>query len=168
MKMSDALTTKRLRLKVFDPSDVPELHEILSDPDTNTVGQGPFASIAETVAWVLRRQELYGSFGIAWYGLREQTTGDLIGNCGVLPGRTGVNEPEIGYLVRRQSRGCGYAMEAAEAVIEACRLAGLSRVWATIRPANVPSCRIAERLGMHVDHTEFDSLGELLFYVRDA
>jgi len=40
-------------------------------------------------------------------------------------------------------------------------------VWASIRPHNTPSRRIAERLGMRIDRTDHDDRGALIFYVID-
>ena len=61
----------------------------------------------------------------------------MIGNCGLFPGRTGVEEPEIGYLIGGAHRGRGYATEAAVAVLRHCAAVGLVRVWASIRPHNI-------------------------------
>ncbi len=85
----------------------------------------------------------------------------------MLRGRASFAEPEIGYEIRVSHRGRGYATEAATAVLQQCRAAGLTRVWASIRPHNTASRRIAGRLGMRVDRTENDDHGALLFYVID-
>nr|WP_097321374.1 GNAT family N-acetyltransferase [Actinoplanes atraurantiacus] len=91
----------------------------------------------------------------------------LVGNCGMLTGRTGAAEPEIGYLIGRSHRGRGYASEAARAVLGECRAAGLGRVWSSIRPGNAAKRRIVEGLGLRVDRVERDERGTLLFYMID-
>jgi ribosomal-protein-alanine N-acetyltransferase len=70
-------------------------------------------------------------------------------------------------MVQQSFRGRGFATEAATAVVNECRLAGIGRVWASIRPHNLASRRIAAQLGMRVDRTEHDERGELLFHVLD-
>jgi len=165
--MRSALTTPRLQLKAFTPADAPELHELFADPQTHTVGSGPFTSLTETEQWIDNRLAAQRDHGLCWYGLRDPDSGLLLGNCGMLKGRTGYEQPEVGYEVRASRRRQGYATEAAAAVIQECRTAGLARVWASIRPHNITSCRIAVRLGMHIDRTETDNRGDLLFYVID-
>ncbi|MGP6191796.1 MAG: GNAT family N-acetyltransferase [Vulcanimicrobiaceae bacterium] len=55
---------------------------------------------------------------------------------------------EIGYSLLAPHRGCGYASEAALAVVDAAfERAGMRRVDACCLPANEPSRRLLERLG---------------------
>jgi ribosomal-protein-alanine N-acetyltransferase len=163
--MRPLLISSRLRLTAFTPPDAVELHELLADPHTYTIGSGPFHAVEQTENWIANRVLAQRDHGLCWYALRDQTRGLLIGTCGMLKGRTSYAEPEIGYLIRASHRGQGYATEAASAVVQECRIAGLTRVWATIRPANTSSRRIAERLGMRVDHIDTDQRGDLLYYV---
>ncbi|MBL7255861.1 GNAT family N-acetyltransferase [Paractinoplanes lichenicola] len=163
--MLSSLRTARLRLDAFTAGDAVELHELFADPDTHTIGSGPFTAFKQTERWIAHRLAAQREHGLCWYALRSSETGRLIGNCGMLAGRTGFEEPEIGYLIQASQRGRGYAGEAAGAVLEQCRAARLTRVWASIRPHNHVSRRIATGLGMHVDRTERDERGDLLFYV---
>ncbi|WP_084678595.1 GNAT family N-acetyltransferase [Actinopolymorpha alba] len=55
---------------------------------------------------------------------------------------------QIGYMIRRDSQGLGYAAEAAVAVMSECARAQLGRVKATVRPTNEASMRVLERIGM--------------------
>jgi RimJ/RimL family protein N-acetyltransferase len=165
--MRAGLTTPRLHLSPFNLTDADELHELFSDPLTYTIGSGPFSSIAQTQQWIRNRISARQEHGLCWYALRDRETGLLIGNCGMLKGRTTYTEPEVGYMIRKTHQGHGFASEAAAAVIDECRSAGIGRVWASIRPHNTPSRRIAERLGMRVERTDHDDRGPLIFYVID-
>lgn len=165
--MRDFLTTPRLGLSSFAMSDATELHELYSDPRTHTIGSGPFTSMSQTEQWIRNRLDAQERHGLCWYALRESVTNRLVGNCGILKGRTTYAEPEIGYLIRRDCRGRGYAIEAATAVLQECHGAGIGRVWASIRPLNTASRRIAERLGMRLDRVSRDERGDLLYYVVD-
>jgi RimJ/RimL family protein N-acetyltransferase len=51
-------------------------------------------------------------------------------------------------------------------VLLECERDGIRRVWATIRPTNVASRHVIESIGLHVDHTEVDEKGTLLYYTR--
>jgi RimJ/RimL family protein N-acetyltransferase len=162
-----ALITPRLQLKAFTQADAAELHELFADPQTHTVGSGPFTSFAQTERWIANRLIAQRDHGLCWYALRDSASGRLIGNCGMLKGRASYGQPEIGYEIRASDRRQGYAAEAAQAVIEQCRTAGLARVWASIRPDNTGSRRIAAQLGMHIHRTESDNRGDLIFYFID-
>jgi ribosomal-protein-alanine N-acetyltransferase len=165
--MRTAIATARLRLDTFVPSDGSELHDIFADPATNTVGSGPFTSIEQTEQWIRNRVSAERDHGLCWYAVRDAESNRLIGNCGMLKGRTGYIEPEIGYMISKDRQGRGFASEAAAAVIDECRHAGIARVWSSIRPHNTASCRIVERLGFRVDRTDVDERGDLRFYVID-
>lgn len=52
----------------------------------------------------------------------------------------------------------GYAAEAAEAVREAARAAGVEHLIAIIRPDNVPSQRVAAKIGLVLER-EVEKLG---------
>ncbi|MER7007615.1 GNAT family N-acetyltransferase [Dactylosporangium sp. NPDC000555] len=165
--MRTSLTTPRLRLRPFTLDDAEELHGLFSDPLTHTIGSGPFTALSQTEQWIRNRISTQKEHGLCWYALRDVDTNTLIGNCGMLKGRTSYAEPEIGYLIRKTHQGRGFASEAAYAVLNECRSAGIERVWASIRPHNTPSRRIVERLGMHIDRTDHDDRGPLIFYVID-
>ncbi|GAA2757227.1 GNAT family N-acetyltransferase [Actinopolymorpha rutila] len=164
--MDGTLSTERLKLEGFRIEDASELHEIFSDPATHTIGSGPFSHIDETTAWIERRIAAHRDLGLCWYGVRLKSTGRLLGNCGLFVGRTGAAEPELGYMVRHDSQRRGYASEAASAVILECDRAQLRRLWATVRPANVASMRVLDRIGMKLDRTEHDDKGSLHFLSR--
>lgn len=106
-RMRRSLHTKRLSLDSFTLDDTSELHEIFSDPQTHTIGDGPFTRISQTTSWIERRIAARATHGHYWYGVRDQDTRRLIGNCGVFVGRTGVAEPELGYEIRRDLPGLG-------------------------------------------------------------
>lgn len=164
--MRPSLTSPRLDLVAFGHDDVEELHEIFSDPQTHTIGSGPFRDIQQTQAWITRRLTSHRDLGLCWYALRERTTQRLVGNCGIFAGRTGIIEPEIGYEIRYDRQRRGYATEAATAVIAECARAGLRRVWATVRPANTASLHVLDRIGMTPDHHDEDEKGTLLYLSR--
>lgn len=157
-----------MRLRCFEPADLAELHAIFSDPRTHTIGSGPFTTVEQTAGWIDRRMLAMRTSGLAWYGLRLRDGGRLVGNCGIFAGRTGADEPEIGYEIRHDGRGRGLTGEAARAVLAECFAAGVRRVWATIRPANAASLRIAADLGMTLRHRRADDRGELLYLAADA
>ena len=79
-----------------------------------------------------------------------KSSGEVVGDCGLTRQTVdGVDEIEIGYHVRRDLWGRGLAPEAAAA----CRDHGFERLGAErlislIRPENLPSRRVAEKVGL--------------------
>ena len=120
----------------------------------------------ETAAWISRRAETERQHGLLWYAARDRADGRMLGNRGLFAGRTGSAEPEIGYEIRRSCQGRGLATEAARAVLDDALAGGISRVWATIRPHNTASLRVAAKIGMATRHTRPDSRGPLVSLAR--
>lgn len=166
--MTPLITTRRLELRPFREEDAAELHEIFSDPETHTIGDGPLTSLAQTAAWISRRAETEREHGLLWYAVRARADGRMLGNCGLFAGRTGSAEPEIGYEIRRSCQGQGLATEAAAAVLDDALASGIRRVWATIRPHNTASLRVASKIGMTPQHTRPDSRGPLIYLARPS
>lgn len=84
--MRTLLTTTRLHLHPFTFADAEELHALFSDPETNTIGSGPFTSLPQTHRWIQNRITAQNDHGLCWYALRAIDTDELIGNCGMLRG----------------------------------------------------------------------------------
>ena len=65
------ITTDRLELRPFRDEDAAELHEIFSDPETHTIGDGPLTCLAQTAAWI-SRAETEREHGLLWYAVRAR------------------------------------------------------------------------------------------------
>lgn len=74
--------------------------------------------------------------------------GDLVVGSGGIKAPIGDDgEVEIGYGVAPSFQGCGIGTAGAQALIEACRAAGVKQVVASTQPDNTASCRLLQRLG---------------------
>lgn len=95
----------------------------------------------------------YREDGFAHFAAIEKETGALIGLVGPIV-EVVDDTPYIGlgYILKKQFWGKGYATEGAKACMEYAfdRLGALD-VIAEVRPENLPSRRVAERLGMRVE-----------------
>jgi [ribosomal protein S5]-alanine N-acetyltransferase len=145
------LQTQRLSLREFELEDTDALAAILSDPETMRYYPMSFDRAA-VVDWILRNRTRYANDGFGLWAMILKITGDLIGDCGLVRQSVdGLDEIEIGYHVRRDLWGQGYASEAAQA----CRGYGFAslkvgRLISLIRPENLPSRRVAEKNGMTI------------------
>jgi [ribosomal protein S5]-alanine N-acetyltransferase len=146
-----ALHTPRLSLREFEFEDVDALASILSDAETMRYYPMPFdrAAVAD---WIQRNRTRYANDGFGLWAMILKASFELIGDCGLVRQTVdGLDEIEIGYHVRRDLWGQGYASEAARA----CRDFGFAnlkvdRLISLIRPENMQSRRVAEKNGMTI------------------
>jgi RimJ/RimL family protein N-acetyltransferase len=85
--------------------------------------------------------------GVGSWMVEERDTGRVVGRVGHIEW-DGWPELELGWWIARDSWGRGYAPEAARAVLEhSWRDLKKTRLVSFIRPANLQSVRVAEKLG---------------------
>jgi ribosomal-protein-alanine N-acetyltransferase len=143
------LETERLLLREFVPGDADALAAVISDPETMRFYPEP-RDRAGVESWIERNRRRYRDDGHGLWAMILKSSGDVIGDCGLTRQTVdGVDEIEIGYHVRRDLWGRGFAPEAAGV----CRdygfgHLGTERLIALIRPENLPSRRVAEKIGL--------------------
>lgn len=145
------LETPRLTLREFCAEDVDALSLILSDPETMRFYVKPFDRQG-TEEWIARNRQRYTKDGHGLWAMILKASGELIGDCGlVVQEIDGANEIEIGYHVRRDQWGQGFATEAARACCDyGFAHLGVSRLVSIIRPENLASRRVAEKNGLAI------------------
>lgn len=147
--MSFVLETARLHLREFTLTDVDAMEAILGDAETMQYYPAPFdrKGVEE---WIERNRNRYRGEGFGLWAMLLRTTNELIGDCGCfLRDVDGRDDIEIGYHVRRDQWGNGYATEAARACMQyAFTKLGVDRVISLIRPENMQSIRVAEKNGL--------------------
>lgn len=143
------LETERLQLRHFAPGDIAALEAVLGDPIAMQWYPAPFDHDGVT-AWIERNINRYQCEGHGLWAMVLKSSGELIGDCGcVMQEVEDRQELEIGYHVRRDQWGNGYAPEAARAcMFYAFDRVGVERVVSMIRPENRNSIRVAEKNGM--------------------
>lgn len=166
VRMRGSLASGRLRLEAVVEADGARLYEAFVEPVTSGAAPGAFGTLEQSKRWVGRRIDEQHGDGLCSYVLLDRQTGDLVGTCGVRRGPA-ATEPEMGYRIAARYRRRGLATEAATAVVDECRTAGLSRVWATIRPDNIGSRRVVEQLGMRLTATDQGRSAPLHRYAVD-
>lgn len=149
--MKIVIETMRLWLREFIPADANALALVLSDAETMRFYPAPFDRAA-VEDWIARNMRRYETNGHGLWALDLKASGEMIGDCGITRQPVdGEILPEIGYHLRRDMWGQGFASEAARACCEY----GFSQLKAEflislIRPENEPSRRVAEKNGMTV------------------
>lgn len=159
--MDFELETARLRLRLWQEADAAWWRQLVGE----RAGQLPDPDAARERIIGARAAALIN--GIGMLAAQRKDTGDYIGYCGLLIGRSTLAEPEIGYELFRRAHGRGYATEAATAVVAAAARTGRGRLWATVRPDNAASFRVLEKIGFERHHSGWDDEGEFVWSVRE-
>lgn len=165
--MGFTLETERLRLRELERDDADKLSLVLSDPESMRYYPNPFTNerVRQWIDWNIDNYQRHG-YGLWAVILKEG--GELIGDCGItLQEIEGEYMPEIGYHIRKEYCGRGYATEAAKAALRyAFGLDRVTTVVSYMRHDNLPSRRVAEKNGMRfVKYFEKEMSGET---VREA
>ena len=150
------LTTARLRLEPYRDEHVDGLHALNSDPEVMRYLSGKPETRDETRAVVERVKARWAAIGYSWWAFIERETGELVG-AGCLQNlrREATTLPdddcplEIGWRLRRDRQGRGYASEAAIAIADfAFDVRGAEELLAVCRPENLDSAKVMQRIGM--------------------
>jgi ribosomal-protein-alanine N-acetyltransferase len=165
------IETERLYMRPLRPSDVGALYRLHSDPlVVRLTTNGTAMSIGqseERLALYLREWQEYG-FGF-FIVYEKQMNGDLI-----FAGRSGLRmldekNVEIGYSFTTQASGKGLATEAAAQVVHfAFSRCGLDGLVALVRPSNLQSARILQKLGFTYTKMTLQRKVQYKFYELQA
>jgi RimJ/RimL family protein N-acetyltransferase len=142
------LHTERLVLRGFTRDDFEPFSTIVADPEVvRYLDNG--APISREDCW--RGMALFiGHWhlrGYGWWAVEDRATGDFLGRIGLYnpEGWPGI---EVGWLLRRDAWGAGFATEGAVAAVNfAFDVVGAAHVISLIDPRNARSIRVAEKLG---------------------
>jgi len=147
-----AVQTPRLTLRSWRDADLVPFNTMCRDPEV-MAHLGPLQTRDETRAAMARQQALQTERGHCFWALERRHDGEFLGFCGLKIAPEGIagleGAIEIGWRLRRDAWGLGYAREAAEASL-AWGFADLAddRIIAITTPANVRSWGLMLRLGM--------------------
>lgn len=154
--MLPQLETARLDLVPVSQEHFDLLVELNSDPQVTCYKLGRPATRAETLAeWEQRlvgQSDLDRDLGY-WAGFARD---EFIGWWSASSFSADPTVSGIGYRLRRQSWGVGYATEGARTMVaHAFSVAGISRVAASTRTDNHASWRVLEKVGLRHVETRF-------------
>ena len=158
---SEVRRTDRLRMRMFDESDVDLLVELDSDPEVMRYLTGgtptPREDIANRVLPAIlachRRPD-----GLGVWAAELLATGEFVGWFELCPRRTDPpGSAELGYRLRRAHWGGGLGTEGSLALVRAAFTEfGLDRVYAQTMAVNAGSLRVMAKAGLRYVRT-FDA-----------
>ena len=161
------IETERLLLRPPEDGDVAAVYRFVADPEVmRWIGDyGRTGTYADAVERVDRYRRAWATDGFGHLMVVPKDSGDAVGRVGILvwDPRTWQHgtrreigeaaELELGWTLERGAWGRGFATEAAAAVAEwAFAELQPSRLISLIRPDNVRSLRVAQKLGEHYEH----------------
>jgi RimJ/RimL family protein N-acetyltransferase len=148
------IVTERLILTPTAVSDFEDCHASRTDPEVMHFIGGP-ASSEETWLKLLRNIGHWSAYGHGLFTVRERHGGRFVGDVGLATFHRDLGAnfdpfPEAAWVLARSAQGKGYATEAVQAAHEwfFTRREAV-RTVCIISPENLPSVRVAERLGYH-------------------
>ena len=151
--MIPTIETERLLLRPHALADFDAYHEMWADPDVvRFIGGRPFA---REMSWsrFLRQAGIWQLLGFGFFAIEEKSTGQFVGEAGFHDLRRELTPSiegslEAGWALASGGQGWGYATEAMTAAIGWAEHAFPGRrMTCIIDPDNLPSVRVAKKLG---------------------
>lgn len=160
--MAFQLKTERLELSMWEESDSVWLSKLIGERGVD------IPAVDSVRNRLIEMRKKADENGISLLTIRRRDEGDFIGYCGLIIGRSTLEEPEIAYELFRSAHGKGYATEAASVVLDAAIATGRQRLWSTVGAWNIASLRVLEKIGFKCHHSTWDDeRGEIVWNVRD-
>ncbi len=146
MPSTFSIATERLRLRAAAKDDVEDLVRLHDDP---LVAEYLGARDREWYEWRVEASlEEWSERGYGFVVVAEAVSGRFLGRTG-LKYWPQFGETELGWVLRPEARGRGYATEAGQALLDwGFEGFDFPYVTAMVRPDNAASIAVAERLRM--------------------
>ncbi len=147
--MDKVFESERLIFRRMTKDDFPELCKMLQNPDVMYAWEHAFTD-EEVYEWIKKRTALYSRLGYDYFLSVDKNTNEVVGQIGLLDEPVeNTHYTGLGYILKKEFWHKGYALEGAHAMLDyAFNVLGKDKVIATIRPENVASVKVAQRLGM--------------------
>jgi [ribosomal protein S5]-alanine N-acetyltransferase len=142
------LATSQLILRPFQEEDLGRLAELMANHDFMRFSLGPYTR--EQTQAVLQKFLTWNQAGLpSQFAVVLRENNDVLGYCGFLHHPELPDEVEIGYRLDPAYWNRGLITEAALAVRDYAFVGlKLPRVISLIHPENIPSRRVAEKIGL--------------------
>lgn len=146
------IISERLNFREMTEDDFDLIYSILKNKEIMYAWEHGFSE-NETLKWIEKNKIRYKNDGYSYFFVTEKKTGNFIGLIGpLIENIDGKNYTGIAYILDKKYWKLGYATEAVKACIKySFEILKVNRVIAEIRPENIASRRVAERVGMKIE-----------------
>jgi RimJ/RimL family protein N-acetyltransferase len=146
------LTTDRLVLREYALDDLEDVQAYAGDPEVSRFMEWGPNELDDTRAFLEVVTSSAREQPRSAYELAVTLDGRVVGGVGLRVKSEQHRRGDMGWVLRRDAWGNGYATEAARALLRfGVEQLDLHRVEATCAPDNVASARVMERLGMQYE-----------------
>jgi RimJ/RimL family protein N-acetyltransferase len=151
---SPAISTDRLDLREYTADDLGLVTEVVAAGTPEALPPGFPTTPGELAEWFASGTHSTGRDTTVHMMMLDRASGRIVGSIGVFHADWEVRSAEIGYGVRGDERGKGFATEALAGVARwLLTRGGMQRAWLTANTDNVASVRVAEKAGFHREGT---------------
>lgn len=159
------LETDRLRLELYTVKDKANFIGLLTDPEVmRFVDKGPLNSDQAEALWRKLLLDFYPAGVDTIWAVFAKADGGYLGNASLRPRPERQKDWEIGYYLKPNEWGNGFATEIASCLIRhGFEVAGLDEIYATVDKENTASIHVLEKCGLRFLRKEYDGRG--VFYV---
>jgi [ribosomal protein S5]-alanine N-acetyltransferase len=170
------IETDRMIIRAYQESDLHEAFKLMQDKDLFEylpMEVMSFEDYKKLFSWLIRCYDV--SSENKWFKysfvITDKKNGKHLGWCGVGSLDYDHSDTEIFYLIGKPFWGNGYATEAVSGLMNYCfEQMNLTRLSALVKPDNIPSKKVIEKLGFSYQRTmsglseEFDFYNGELYY----
>lgn len=140
------LPSARLRLRRLQPNDCAALYAVYSDPQAMRYwSRPPMQALAEAERLLAEIEDYRARGSLLQWGI--DLDGQIVGCVTLFYLNPAQGRAEVGYILRSDHWGQGYASEAVGRLLQHAEAIGLRRIEADVDPRNQRSLRLMQRLG---------------------
>ena len=143
--------TDRCLIRELSLSDLPALYELYDKPGMTDFVEPLYDYETELEYQKAYIENMYGFYEYGMWLVFSKETGKLIGRAGLeLRLIDGVEEMELGYIIGKKYRYRGYGYEVCTAIKKYAKdILGAAKLNIIVSPDNIPSIKLAEKLGAY-------------------
>ena len=164
------IQTDRLIIRPYQESDLLEAFHLMQDKELFQflpMDVMPLEEYKDLFSWLISCYEV--NFTADWFKysfvITDRDTGRHIGWCGVGCLDFNHNCKEVFYLIGKNYWNRGYATEALQGLIDYCfNNLRLNKLTAVVKPENISSRKVLEKLGFSYEYTVSELPEEFEFY----
>jgi len=156
------INTQRLLLKTTTQEDLDAVAAIWGDIDGGKYLPDPYYKSGAEIAAILEDDP---DCPVYYFVAFRTGFDEVMGTCSLGLENPDANEYSIGYDIKKDYWGNGYAVEIVYALIDVARKLGIKSITAPVAQENKASNRVMEKCGFHIDgESSFKKSGTDIIY----